>query len=306
MNENDLRKIDLNLLTIFLSVYEHGHVTRAADALGLTQPAVSHALTRLRSLFSDQLFIRVKSRIVPTPLAHEISVPIGEILSTVLDLVVGDTIFDPATATRTIRIGMLDYGLAYFSRRITRLLESEAPALTIDFRHSQPMAALEMIEDAELDIAIGPFTNVRGAFLKSTLEHASCVLVVRRDHPSLRRKPTLKRFCELGHVRFADLVDVDHQIDRQLARHGLQRRTVMVMPSYSSALFAVSSSDHLTVIPRRPAELYKEFLGLRLLELPLQVSSSEISVVCHQRSAGDSLIDWLWKRIPAIWNGEAT
>lgn len=300
MNDVHLRTVDLNLLTVFDAVYEHRQVTKAADALGLTQPAVSHALNRLRALFGDALFTRARSRMEPTPRAHEIAEPISDVLRGVQRIIAPDQPFDPARSRREVRIGMLDYGMTLFATRIAAFVSAEAPGVRIDFKHTETDAALAMIENGDLDLGIGPFGPLPDAFRKNLMLKDGCVVVARRNHPVLKRKPTLERFAALGHVKFANLTAIDDQIDTQLRRNGLARRSVMTVPHYSSALFVVSRSDLVATITRGPAMLYKDFLGLVLYQAPFTLAPNEISIARHRRSFQDPLIDWFWDRILSL------
>ena len=131
MNEINLRNIDLNLLTIFQAIYSDGQVVKAAATLGLTQPAVSHALGRLRNLFNDPLFVRSRSGMDPTPRAHEISDQVSQILINIRQVVSGDSQFDPATSKRELKIGMLDYGMTHYFYNPGLRKENKTPSPAI-------------------------------------------------------------------------------------------------------------------------------------------------------------------------------
>lgn len=301
MNDFYMRNIDLNLLTIFQSIYHHRSITKAAVALGLTQPAVSHALRRLRSQFDDPLFLRIKSHMVPTPRAHEIAESLRDILKRIHDLVRGEEHFDPTTTERQVRIGVLDYGMARLAIRFTSTVVREAPRLIVDFQNTSRSVAQRMVEDGELDFAIGPFGTLSSTFDRTTLISDDCVVVVRKEHPYIRRNPSMKALCKSGHVYVADLQMSDQQIDQILAKNGMHRQKTMIVPYLSSALFAVSNSDLITIITREPAKLYKGFLNIALFDTPFDLLPYEISMIRHQRSVADPLSDWLWNRIQQIW-----
>jgi DNA-binding transcriptional LysR family regulator len=297
MNGINLRSVDLNLLTVFQAIYDHGHITRAAESLGLTQPAASHALKRLRALFNDELFVRAKRRMNPTPHAHEIARPIAEILGGIQLIIGHGPEFDPATTKREIRIGMLDYGMTLFATAIAGLVKSEAPGLTIDFRHTQTDAAVEMLDDGDLDLFIGPVGAIGDGFEKRVLMRNDCVVVTRRDHRFPGRRMSLRDFTDLDHVRIANLTVIDDRVESYLRRQGYARRVVMTLPHYSSALFVVSRNDFAVTITHGPAELYRDFLGLTLHKPPFPLDPHEVAMLRHRRSFNDPLIEWLWDRI---------
>lgn len=297
MNDLNLRSIDLNLLTVFDAIYAFGRLTRAADALGMTQPAVSHALKRLRALFDDALFIRTRARMEPTPRAHAVSGQIAEILQNVRKVLEPGAPFDPATARREIRIGLLDYGITVFAPRIAVSVMTAAPDLKIDFRHTESGRAVRQIEDGDIDLYIGPLTAPPAEYHRIPLMLSDAVVVARRGHPAISKPMTLDQYCALDHARFTNLSTIDREIDAILANHDLKRRTKIKVPHYSSALFVASRSDLVTTITRGPASLYRDFLNLDLYETPFQLSSSEISMLRHPRTDNDPLVLWIWERI---------
>lgn len=297
MHNNNLRSIDLNLLTVFHAIYEHGHITKAAEALGLTQPATSHALKRLRDLFQDDLFVRQKRRMDPTHRAHEVAKQVAQILDNVQAIVSDSQEFDPATTQREVRIGMLDYGMTLFATRLATFIEAEAPGLRIDFQHTSTELAIEMLSEGNLELAIGPFRNIGESYQKRVLMRNECVVITRKGHPLGGKKLTLDKFINLDHIQITNLSAIDEDIDAKLKNLGLTRRKLMKLPHYSSALFVVSRNNFAATITRGPAELYREFLGLELRKPPFQVNPLEISIVRHEGSLNDPLNNWLWDRI---------
>lgn len=302
MNEIHLRGVDLNLLTVFDAVYSAGQVTRAADSLGLTQPAVSHALRRLRDQFGDALFVRQRQRMVPTPRAHEIAPQVAAILADIRRVMGAPAAFDPAEAAREIRIGMLDYGMALFASDIAALIDAEAPGVRIDFRHVRPDEALPLMQSGEMDIGVGPYGALPAEFGRTTFLRDSCVVVARGGHPAIGRSLTLETYAALGHIKFANLPLLDRVIDDRLAESGLARRTVMTVAHYSSAMFTVSQSDHIVTITRGPAELFGDLLGLDLFPPPVELPFNEISIVASRRALQDPLIAWFRDRFLARQN----
>lgn len=297
MNKINLRTVDLNLLTVFNAIYEYGNLTRAANTLGMTQPAVSHALRRLRSMFDDPLFNRAKSRMEPSPFAHAIAGTISDILTSIQDVLEPGSAFDPALSDRELRIGLLDYGMVLFAPRVAELVASNAPSLKIDFRHVESSRALRMIDDVDIDLYIGPLDAPPVGYPRSLLMKSEAVVVARRGHPSISARLTLADYCALNHIRFTNLTAIDREIESILSEQGLERRTSLKVPHYSSGLFVVSRSDQVMTISKGPVELYREFLELELFEPPFELAPSEISILRHPRSDNDPLLLWLWDQI---------
>lgn len=301
MNFINLRNVDLNLLTIFRAIYEEQGISRAANRLGLTQPAVSHALGRLRHLLDDELFRRTRSsegsRMEPTPRAHEIAGPLISSLTGIGDILSGNISFDPASVEREIRFGMLDYGMALHAPLITSLLSVEAPGVRMDCRHIQMDTVLEGLEGGQLDVAIGPFENLPSRFIKHPLMQEAFVIVARRDNPNIGRRLTAKTYSNLSHVGLSNLSRLSAMTQQSLHLAGLSREISLTVPHYSAALFAVAKSDLIATVPEGPARVFQEVCGLRILEPPFPTEPLEISMVRHQRCAGDPLMDWLWERM---------
>ena len=224
MNSVNLRSIDLNLLTVFSAIYEYRNLTRAADALGMTQPAVSHALKRLRSLFGDPLFLRIKGRMEPTPRSHAAAGPVAEILTNVTQVLNPGATFEPALVRREIRIGLLDYGMTVFAPRIAEFVMAEAPSVKIDFRHTESGRAARQMEDADIDLYIGPGIAAPDIYRRSPLTRSDAVVVARRGHPAVSVPLSLSGYCALDHVRFTNLSTIDREIDAVLERENPPNR----------------------------------------------------------------------------------
>tara|TARA_R110002110_G_scaffold1481_2_gene6467 strand:+ start:470 stop:1438 length:969 start_codon:yes stop_codon:yes gene_type:complete len=297
MNQINLRTVDLNLLTVFNAIYEYGNLTRAADALGMTQPAVSHALKRLRAMFDDPLFSRTKSRMEPTPFAHAVAGTISDILASIQNVLEPGRAFDPALSDREVRIGLLDYGMVLFAPKVAAFVTANAPSLKIDFRHVESNRAVRMIDDGDIDLYIGPLDAPPVGYPRGLLMKSAPVVVARRGHPSIPPRLTLNDYCALNHIRFTNLTAIDREIESVLGENGLVRRTSLKVPHYSSGLFVVSRSDQVMTISRGPVELYREFLALELYAPPFDLAPSEISILRHPRTDNDPLLLWLWDRI---------
>jgi DNA-binding transcriptional LysR family regulator len=153
---NDLRRIDLNLLVILDALLSEQHVTRAAERLHLSQPAVSHALARLRDLLGDPLLVRAGAGLVPTSRAMELMAPLTEALAQVQSLLAPNA-FDPATTRRTFRLAMSDYGAAIVLPGLIRTLRSEAPGIDLQISHASREGMLDGILNGDIDIAVGVF-----------------------------------------------------------------------------------------------------------------------------------------------------
>lgn len=296
MNEINLRTLDLNLLTVFQAIYSDGQIVRAAATLGLTQPAVSHALARLRLMFDDPLFVRSRSGMDPTPRAHELSDPIANILESVQQVVAGDSRFDPSTTRRVLTVGMLDYGMSHFAPDIAKLLATEAPGVTMNCQQIQIESALGLMDRGNLDIALAPFGAIPKRFDRKVLMHEDHCVAARRHHPGLKKGLTAEIYSALHHVCITPALEIADRVDEELQSSGFIRKIAISVPHFSAALHVVSNTDFIATVPRGPAELYKKTCHLELFEPPTTLALRAISAVRHQRHDNDPLINWLWEK----------
>ncbi len=296
MNGINLRNVDLNLLTIFEAIYNDGQIIKAAATLGLTQPAVSHALARLRGMFDDPLFYRSRSGMEPTPRAHDIADQVSKILKDIRNVIGGNTHFDPRATNRELRIGMLDYGMTYFAPEIAKLLSAEAPGVTMNCQQIQIETAIENLDRGNLDLALAPFGTLPDRIQRKVLSHENYFVAARKNHPKLKKGLTSEIYADLQHVYISTTPEIADLIDHELQSANILRKIGMSVPHYSAALIAVSKSDFIATVPKGPAELYKDFCNLELYQPPTKIASRAISIIRHQRHINDPLINWLWEK----------
>jgi DNA-binding transcriptional LysR family regulator len=300
MNHINLKTIDLNLLTVFQAIYSDGQIVRAAATLGLTQPAVSHALARLRLMFDDALFVRSRSGMDPTPRAHELSDQIDRILENVQQIVAADRNFDPSTTRGVVTVGMLDYGMNIFAPDIGKFLSTEAPGVTINCQQINIGSAAEMLDRGNLDIAVAPFGALPKRFRRKVLLHEENCVVARRHHPKLKGGLTEELYASLGHVCISPALEIVDRVDEELQSAGIIRKFGMSVPHYSAALRVISKTDYIATVPRGPAELYLDTCRLDLFDVPTNLTPRVISAIRHQRHDNAPLVSLIWDRFDAF------
>src|SRR6202051_2415999 len=182
-----LGAIDLNLLVVFDAIMRERSVTRAGQRLGLSQPAISHALTRLRHMLKDELFVRSPYGMVPTPRAELLATPIRIALDG-LQQSLEPVQFEPAKATTTFRIAVDNYAAIVLVARVAMQVAKEAPGVTLDFRPSGTLNVPELLDRSELHLAIGPPGAHGERFSVRRLLQDQFVVVHRKDHPAARTR----------------------------------------------------------------------------------------------------------------------
>jgi DNA-binding transcriptional LysR family regulator len=302
-----LARVDLNLLVLFHTVLEEGHVTRAASRLNLTPSAVSHSLGRLRYLFNDPLFLRTPKGVVPTARALELGEPVADILARVRHVISSAAPFDVATSSRRFVIGAPEAIMASVMLPLSEQLSRKAPRADIGLIHLMPgrragadehpwKESLQKLEKREIDVAILPVRTVPARFEARRLYDEDFVLVMRKGHV-FARTPTLSAFCKAQHLLVSLDGDPRGFVDELLAKRGLQRRIVVTVPTFMMALAHLSCSDLIAALPRRLVERLAVRFALTVVELPLRRKSDPIQAVATKAAIMDAGIAWFMELI---------
>jgi DNA-binding transcriptional LysR family regulator len=286
------RAPDLNLFVILDALLEERSVTGAARRLGVTQSAVSHALTRLREHFGEPLFVRTANGMTPTQRATELREPIRKSLET-LRQVSQLTRFDPASAARTFTIATTDLVALVLFPSLYERLAARAPG--IDLRVVPIMRNVERtLETGAADLVItGAIVPIEAPGLfKQRLYDEPLVCVVRASHPIARERLTLEQFCSLDHALVAPRGGRGW-VDDALAERGLSRRVAVVLPHFLSAPFLVAESDLVLTVSESAAKAFTSLLPLRIVTPPIDLPRATYSQLWHERSNEDAGHRWL-------------
>lgn len=244
MNYNQL---DLNLLNVFDAVMTELNVTRAADRLRMTQPAVSNALKRLRHLLDDELFIKAPGGVRPTPKALEIWSPIRDALTQIRQTLEPAT-FDPATVTATLTIAMSDFTANLILPKLIAVLEESAPNIDVRTMLTTNIDAPMLLERAEIDVAVGVFPSPGVRLRSHTLLTSPFVCVMRRNHPLAKKKLTLERYVQAKHLLVTLTGESTGLIDPLLQERGLKRRIAATVNQFAVAPQLVINSDLIAIL----------------------------------------------------------
>ncbi|MCC2097057.1 MAG: LysR family transcriptional regulator [Hyphomicrobiales bacterium] len=288
-----LNKIDLNLLKVFKAVYELGQTTAAAEYLGLTQPAVSQALRRLRELTGDPLFVPSRSGMLPTPRASELSVPVNSALAAIQRALERNPDFQPATARRRFRLGMLDYGIMVLAPSVAGVISQHAPGIVVDIMHVPSANAHQMLLDDQIDLVTGPFNRCPAALERTHLFSDAYVVIVRKGHPAAQSGMNLSLLSEIAHVEVTHEKGEGGGIDAALHGLGVRRKKAMRVPVFAGACFIAGKSDMAAIVPRRVALAYAHLCNIELHDLPEDFPRLEISALVDRRNSGDNGLGWL-------------
>jgi DNA-binding transcriptional LysR family regulator len=299
----NLSVVDLNLLVALDALLVEKSVTRAARRVGLSQPAMSNALARLRALFADPILVRAAKGMVPTPRADGLAAPIREALSTV-ERALAPPAFDPRTAHRTFTIATVDTNEVELVPKLIARLATEAPAVDVRVippaRGANPTA---LLESETADIAVMAVKPVGPPLRAEAWYRERFVCIARKGHPALRGRLTLPRFCALAHVLIAPYGNPGSYVDDALARLGRRRRVAARLSSFLSAPVLVAESDLIATVGSRLARRAAAWLPLQILDLPLRLPEVEIGAIWHPRVEHDAGHRWFRELLGAIAKG---
>jgi DNA-binding transcriptional LysR family regulator len=288
----NLAAMDLNLLVTLEALLEEESVGRAADRLALSQPAVSHALKRLRALLGDPLLVRVGPRMQLTRRGSALRQPLKEALSRVQDLLASET-FDPARSTRTFRLFMADNASDLILPPLLRRLREKAPGVSLRVRTGGG-SALDPVELAgDVDVAIACVPHRFQGFYQQRLFRDRDACAIRHGHPLSKRLAQLEEFLKARHVAVVGREFSEDPVDTWLREEGYERNIGLTVPSYLQALHVVAESDLIAVIPERLIRGYAGVLDLAAMAVPLDAGTFDEYLLHPASTHSDPACAWL-------------
>lgn len=298
----NISSINLNLLLAFEALLEERSVTRASRRAGLSQPAMSNALARLRELFGDELFTRSARAMSPTPRALELAGPIRAGLAQFRAALDERPRFDPAASSRVFRLAMTDYAELILLPALARSIERVAPHVQIVARRLEAI-----FTPPEAELRAGAFDAALGFFPEASaldpgtrsldLFTEDNVCIARKNHPLLRGRLTLRRLAASGHAAIFYRAETRGLVDNLLAGHGLRRRVRVATPHFLMAPFVVAASDLLAVVPEGLAAHFRKWLPIEVRKMPLLLPPFRMRLLWHEHSGDDPAQQWLREEI---------
>jgi len=295
---------DLNLLRVLTVVAETGSVSRAAEKLGMSQPGLSSALTRLRERLQDPLFVRTPHGMLPTPRAQQLHVVAAEVLARIDQELLDDAHFDPHAAHDEFCIAMGDAGEPRILPPLLEHLQQEAPGLRMRTISPFPDELAGVLENGLADLAIGYYPELDGHnFLCQRLYRQSFMCLVRREHPLIGEHLDMPTFLRCGQVTVTSPQRSQQSLERHLKQHQIERRIILKVPHFMSLPMIVRHTDLLAVVP------FPFFVGranasdhaLRLLELPFPSPHFTVSQYWHRRYTSHPRHHWLRQTIHTLF-----
>jgi DNA-binding transcriptional LysR family regulator len=291
MPHRKLNSLDLNLLLVFDAVMHERSVTRAAQRIGSSQPAVSSALKKLREHLGDELFVRTSEGVIPTARAVEVSGPVRRALVE-LHGAFEPSEFRADMAEHRFTITLEDYSQAVLFPALGARLQQEAPRMRVFARSGGQSAAVRMLDQAEADFAIGVYGGLPDRFEVRDLFDESYVCVVRAGHPAADEELTLETFTALPHLLVSLSGPPRGFMDDLLAKRGLERRVSMVVDNFLAAPPIIAASDMVATLPRRLIDASLARSSLRIFEPPLETPKATLQLIWLRRRGRHPAVEW--------------
>jgi len=292
INFMHIRAVDLNLMPVFSALLVHRTVSGAADQLGLTQPAVSHALARLRQHYDDPLFQRVSNRMVPTARALEIAPSI----ETALDLLKSTfySKFDPAELRRSFRIGLINYSGFYLLPALTERLSVEAPHVQIIPEQMDIDTAQRLMAAREIDFAVGVSSTIRDDFTREPLFDSGFSIILSRAHALANEviTPALLATCRRVNVPIFAPYEAN-------LRHPPLTYAI-TCPDLLSLPLVVARSDLVAIVPTRLGQLFEATFQVKLADMDFALPDADVDLVFQSKQKMDIAQRWLKEMIVDI------
>jgi DNA-binding transcriptional LysR family regulator len=290
----DISSVDLNLLVVFDMLLRKRNVTRAAEALGVSQPAVSYALNRLRRTFSDPLFVRVSHGLQPTPRAASLAEPLHGVLESIRADILTPASFAPAQARRVFRLNMSDVGELVLLPKILQHLQRNAPGVDIETDNLRGDTLDAALRSGEVDLAVGHFPELTSPNLyQQRLFSHSFVCIVRKNHPTLTGALTRKQFIAGLHAVVHVEGQSHEEFEQALREREISRRVVLRVKHYLALPALLAVSDLIFTVPYAIAMSLARMMEIQILDLPFPAPHPEVKQHWHARLHADAANQWM-------------
>lgn len=297
---------DLRLFAALEVLITERHVSRAAERFGVSQPAMSALLARLRRLFGDPLLVRTREGMVPTGRGLRLAGEAAAIVERARRLGTDHAGFEPAKVSRVFRLVATDYVLMLVMPAIQAALEKEAPGLAIEARPPNPRRLLDMLASGQVDLGIGYLADPPQGLRRRLLFRERSVCIARKHHPTVRGRLTLSQYREAPHVRISPggAGHYARLVEAALVGLHIHRQGGVTVPNFLVAPAIVSRSDLLATVPARVAEMYRRPLELQVLEPPVPLPPLDVSLYWHEAAQRDPLHRWMRDLVLRVMAGE--
>lgn len=291
-----MESIDTRLLMVFDEIYRRRSVTEAAEALEMSQPVVSVALSKLRHHFSDSLFVRTPAGMEPTPFAESLSTQVRQAIDAVQAVIDHRNNFQPETSKRCFRICTTDISQLVLFPPLWERLRVIAPGVRIEILPLNSETGY-LLSSGTADFALGYMPQLVSGIYQKVLFSQSFVCLIGKNHPRIGKELTVADFETEGHAVISQSGQAPVVVDREIANLGIKRRVVLQTPNFLGAAFVAENTDLILTVPKRLAELLMKRGAFRILPVPFALPTYEVKLHWHERQHHDEANRWLRKTI---------
>jgi DNA-binding transcriptional LysR family regulator len=288
----NLSGVDLNLLVVLDALLSERSVSRAAQRVGLSQPAMSNALSRLRKLLDDPVMVRAGQAMEPTPRATELALPVHQLLDDVRRTLSTPRIFDARTSSYRFRIETTDDVELCLLPQLVERLCAVAPGVDVVMTR-MTRETPEALRAGRADLYVGAWSDVSAPFHRYLLHQEGFRCIARIGHPRIKSRLSLRAYAELGHVLCGPGDQPGSIIDARLADEGVGRRVVVRTPNVQAVPLIVARSNLVATLPRSLADLFAETLPLQVHRAPIESADYPVYMVWHPRTHEQAPHRWL-------------
>jgi DNA-binding transcriptional LysR family regulator len=297
---NDSGELNFYLLKCLVALVDHSHVSRAAEALLISQPAMSRAMSQLRAVTADPILVKGGGGLIPTAKAIQLREFADRILLEMRDLLGNAVAFDPRTAQHPFRVVATDYLECLFMERLLQHLGSDYPGISISVRHPvHPSQFNKVLEAGEVDFCIGILPDSLRELRHRLLFRDSIICAARAGHPAVGRRLSAEEFAALEHVVIVP--NTTHSfgwaVDDALEPYGLRRNRRFITPNYLTAPHLLERTDMVALLPLSLAARFRERFGLAEVDLPVQVPEFEVYISWHERTHRHAAHMWFREQV---------
>jgi DNA-binding transcriptional LysR family regulator len=296
----DLQTLDLNLLRVFDAVARERHVTRAAETLNLSQPAVSNALARLRAALNDELFLRRPGGVEPTALALSLAEPVAEVLDRLRLMLAVQAPFLPAETDRVFPVAMSEYAESVLAPPLLEVMAREAPRALLAIRHADRTNAQTLLEAGAAELAVAVLPDPPALFTRVRLLPENFLTLVRPGHPLAEGPMTIERLAAFPHLLHSPNGSRDGALDGPMREAGHPRRLGAVVAHLSAVPDILCRTDMVMTLSARLAQRMSETHGLVLRPCPIDIRHTRLSMLFHRRFEADSGHAWLRRLLLSV------
>ncbi len=289
----ELQDVDLNLLVIFNQLLVERRVSKVAETLGLSQPAVSNSLARLRKLLGDELFLRTPTGMEPTPYAEQLAESVTYALGMIHSALNERSTFDPSSSTRAFTVGMTDIGEIYFLPTLLRLLHEQAPGVSFSTVRNTTANLKDEMEAGRVDLAIGLLPQLKGGFFQRKLFRQRYVCLFRQGHRLDKKRVTLDEFVAAEHLVVISAGTGHGKVDELFKRSGIERDVRLTVPHFVSVGHILQASDLVATVPERLAQQLVGPFGLTFVGHPAKLPEVAINAFWHAKFHKSPANQWL-------------